>query len=167
MHFISTFCSFVRYVSILWYSLLFHKATWEYSNYCSIPNFALHPSKPPVLLIKVTHSTSQQLSSIRMWARNLQFIWPQNIKGKIWFGPFKWPYLGTHVGGRPPEPPEKDRRWFPLFHPLSASFLKETTLLGCSTVQKFSEKWSEQAPVTTWQVGKKNLLGTQPIFFTV
>ena len=53
----------------------------------------------------------------------------------------------------------------PLFHALSASFLKETTLSGCSTVQKFSEKWSEHAPVTIFQVGKKKFTWHPTTFF--
>ena len=45
----------------------------------------------------------------------------------------------------------------PLFHPLSASFLKETTLSGCSTVQNFSENGQNMPPGTTFHVGKKKL----------
>ena len=45
----------------------------------------------------------------------------------------------------------------PLFHPLSASFLKETTLSGCSTVHNFSQNGQNMPPGTTLHVGKKNL----------
>ena len=34
----------------------------------------------------------------------------------------------------------------PLFHPLSASFLKETTLSGCSTVHNFSQNGQNMPP---------------------
>ena len=43
----------------------------------------------------------------------------------------------------------------PLFHPLSASFLKETTFSGCSRFPMISEKRSEYAPGTFFHVGKK------------
>ena len=45
----------------------------------------------------------------------------------------------------------------PLFHPLSASFLKETTLSGCSTVHNFSQNGQNMPPGTTLHVGEKKI----------
>ena len=47
----------------------------------------------------------------------------------------------------------------PLFHPLSASFLKETTLSGCSRCHNLSQNGSEYAPGTPFHVGKKKFTG--------
>merc|ERR1711888_386120 len=50
----------------------------------------------------------------------------------------------------------------PLFHPLSASFVKEGTFSGCSRWAKVGHFGPKHAPGTLFHHGEKNLLGRRP-----
>ena len=54
----------------------------------------------------------------------------------------------------------------PLFHPLSASFSQKNHFFGVFQVSPGVSLWSEYAPGTALEVGKKNVGGNPPKNFT-